>query len=304
MGGKRAARWRDLKRKSSDKNVKFQELYDSIAKEMMAPGQQKLLESGTNDNDNANDNELPGEDDHSKGGNENDDGDGDLNEQDDNNDKDSTKGSDNAASSENQIVLRSDAAGAVTNPEWSKAYPKSRGRKLVLADQATIEEMQKPSAPTEAKISLSEWKEEMPDEITEEIDSMFRSDEEIAQKEVIFNKINKDYLEQQERKENDRLTSEAAEKDQEQEAVTQAEGHIRYLKSNKGRKRKRGGDNAEGGEEELTTEEALLAAVSNRKISRKINYDAMSAIFDDDGTFATDAPQASEEGGDPMFGVV
>ena len=40
--------------------------------------------------------------------------------------------------------------------------------------------------------------------------------------------------------------------------------------------------------DEPTTEEALLAAVSTRKISRKINYDAMSAIFDDSGGFSTD----------------
>ena len=35
-----------------------------------------------------------------------------------------------------------------------------------------------------------------------------------------------------------------------------------------------------------TTEEALLEVVANRKISRKINYDAMSSIFDD-GSFST-----------------
>lgn len=37
-----------------------------------------------------------------------------------------------------------------------------------------------------------------------------------------------------------------------------------------------------------TTEEALLAAISSRKISRKINYDAMSTIFNDAGTFSMD----------------
>jgi hypothetical protein len=36
-----------------------------------------------------------------------------------------------------------------------------------------------------------------------------------------------------------------------------------------------------------TTEEQLRAAVSSRKVSRKINYDALSSIFDDDGSFAT-----------------
>ncbi len=37
-----------------------------------------------------------------------------------------------------------------------------------------------------------------------------------------------------------------------------------------------------------TTEQALLAALSTRKVSRKINYDAMSSIFDEDGSFSTE----------------
>jgi transcription factor IIIB subunit 2 len=41
-------------------------------------------------------------------------------------------------------------------------------------------------------------------------------------------------------------------------------------------------------DENPTTEEALLAAISSRKISRKINYDAMSTIFNDEGTFSMD----------------
>ena len=53
----------------------------------------------------------------------------------------------------------------------------------------------------------------------------------------------------------------------------------------------------EGESEEQTTEEALYAAVSSRKISRKINYDAMSAIFDEDGAFSTDILDNDE---DPM----
>ena len=47
----------------------------------------------------------------------------------------------------------------------------------------------------------------------------------------------------------------------------------------------------------LTTEEALMAEVKNRKISRKINYDAMSSIFDDEGTFANDTTTQINEGG-------
>jgi len=48
----------------------------------------------------------------------------------------------------------------------------------------------------------------------------------------------------------------------------------------KSRKRKGGDPN------ELTTEEALLEVVRTRKISRKINYDALSNLFDDTGNFS------------------
>jgi len=105
--------------------------------------------------------------------------------------------------------------------------------------------------------------------------------EECKQKEALFNSLNKDYLVQQERKESDRASAEAASKDREVDEAAQVEGRARYLSKNRGRKKKSEMD-------EPTTEEALLAAVSTRKISRKINYDAMSAIFDDSGGFSTD----------------
>mgnify|MGYP003868655987 CR=1 FL=1 len=314
LGGKRATRWRDLDRKMSDKKVELQALYESIEKELTSGSSRqlpKLLENGETEDSNQTQNS-----DTEKDSNEADKN----NEDEDDDDKktgvdqatrkdqttDDSKSSANDPSSQ-QLVVRSESESQLVvvdgNPQWSAAYPKGKyGRDIILPDHATAEEMQKPLAPVEAKLSLSEWKEEMPDTITEEIDNMFRSDEEIAQKEVIFNKINKDYLEAQERKESERLTSEAAEKDKEEEDAAQQEGHMRYLKSNKGRKRKRGGDTSGKGEEEMTTEEALLAAVSTRKISRKINYDAMSAIFDDEGTF--EAPQGAEEGEDNVYAEV
>ena len=48
-----------------------------------------------------------------------------------------------------------------------------------------------------------------------------------------------------------------------------------YLRMSRSRKRKDGWD-----PNELTTEEGLLEVVSTRKISRKINYDAMSVMAD------------------------
>ena len=37
-----------------------------------------------------------------------------------------------------------------------------------------------------------------------------------------------------------------------------------------------------------STEDALIANLANKRISRKINYDAMSAIFDSEGGFSTE----------------
>mmetsp|Transcript_20660 Transcript_20660/g.26313 ORF Transcript_20660/g.26313 Transcript_20660/m.26313 type:complete len:136 (+) Transcript_20660:555-962(+) len=135
------------------------------------------------------------------------------------------------------------------------------------------------------------------------MDELFRDDDEVAQKEAIFNTMNKEYIESQERKESERLSAEASKKDREAEDAAQAEGRARYLTGR--RKRKRGDGEAP------TTQEALLATVSARKISRKINYDAMSAIFDDAGSFSTDllddgpgAPSDSTAVFDPMFEVV
>ena len=327
MGGKRATKWRESK--LTDKKVKFKELYDAIEKDLQDGKDQLLLENGTAEDENGKEgspekttaaasidgeeSSKPAED------NDNDKSDGsekhpaatgneasekesskDGGKGDDDDDDDDDGGGKPAALEQQQLVLR-DNLQITANKEWSHAYPRSKyGRALVLADHATEEERMLPVTPVEAKLSMSEWKEDIPGAITDEIDSMFRSEEEIAQKEVIFNKINKDYLELQERKENDRLSAETAVKDQEVDDAAQVEGHMRYLKSNRGRKRKN-----DGGEEELTTEEALMAAVANRKISRKINYDAMSAIFDDDGTFAatTDATQPAEGEG-AIYGEV
>ena len=183
-----------------------------------------------------------------------------------------------------QLVLRSGNNLTVPSVELAKMYPTTKdGRAIILPEEATPEELEKSRQAEEDKLDLAAWKEDMPEEHMESIEELFRTDEEVAQKEAIFNKLNKDYLVQQERKESVRLRDEEAAKNKEQDELAQAEGHARYVKSRSGRRRKRTeGDNTQ------TTEEALLEAVSNRKISRKINYDAMSAIFDDGGGFSTD----------------
>ena len=37
-----------------------------------------------------------------------------------------------------------------------------------------------------------------------------------------------------------------------------------------------------------STEDALMANLASKRISRKINYDAMSALFNSDGAFTTE----------------
>ena len=62
----------------------------------------------------------------------------------------------------------------------------------------------------------------------------------MRQKEALFNSINKEYLAQQQRKENERASAEAADKNRVEDEAAQAEGRARYLKRERGRKRRRG----------------------------------------------------------------
>eukprot|EP00547_Thalassionema_nitzschioides_P009284 CAMPEP_0194227564 /NCGR_PEP_ID=MMETSP0156-20130528/42924_1 /TAXON_ID=33649 /ORGANISM="Thalassionema nitzschioides, Strain L26-B" /LENGTH=632 /DNA_ID=CAMNT_0038960051 /DNA_START=99 /DNA_END=1997 /DNA_ORIENTATION=+ len=192
---------------------------------------------------------------------------------------------------ENQIVTKTDGSNSLEDPRIARMYPKSKyGQAIVLPNQATAEELQASKQPTEDSLDLAAWKDEMPEKDAEEIESIFRTDEEIAHKEAIFNSLNKDYLVQQERKESERAKEEVSAQDKQDDELAQAEGHARYVKSKTGRKRRK--DGPEG--ETQTTEEALLAAVSTRKISRKINYDAMSSLFGEDGGFSTEGIESNE----------
>jgi transcription factor IIIB subunit 2 len=163
----------------------------------------------------------------------------------------------------------------VAQSKWDKAYPRSTrfGKKLILPDHATLEERLPPTQPVEGTLDTGVWRKDMPQDMIDDIDSIFRNPTEVAQKEAIFNKINKDYIVVQAQKEKNRTDAEQAHNNAEKDLAEQSEGLERY------RKRK-------GRGKDSTTEEALLEAVANRKISRKINYDAMSSIFDD-GSFST-----------------
>jgi transcription factor IIIB 90 kDa subunit len=278
--GKRGSKWRDSNKAATERNVQFQALYQNLEKTLIENGGKK---SANDDEDNEND-EADSTDETSP-------------------EKSAAAGSaananGSEAVDEVQLVVHkgTDVVPAKNIPaDWKEAYPKARGRDIVLPHEATAEEQQPSQVPTEAKLSLAEWKQDLPDSIDKEIDDFFRSDEEEKQKEAIFNKINKDYIVQQERKENERLNAEAATKDQDEDDLAQAAGQARYKDT---RSKKRGRDSLGEG----TTEEQLRAAVASRKVSRKINYDALSSIFDDDGSFATDAaPDEASEEEDLMF---
>lgn len=202
-----------------------------------------------------------------------------------------TKEDDGESNSTGALVAVSETK---TPTDWKKAYPiGNNGRALQLADEALPEEERPPTAPVEAKLNWMEWKADMPDDMVDDLDDIFRDEEEERQKEAIFNKINKDYLIKQERKLQDTQNAEKALANQTQEDAAQAESSARYSS-------KRSKGNAAGGPQNL--EEQLLAAVSTRKVSRKINYDALSSIFDEDGQFDTmdNASTEDQDNGEPQ----
>ena len=179
---------------------------------------------------------------------------------------------------EQQVALRDKLE--TTELKLDRAYPKDRyGKRITLPDHSTAEERQPPTQPVEGRLDTKAWRSDMPKEMIDDIELMFLSEEEVAQKEAIFNKQNKNYLDREAMKEKQRATEEQTQTKEDEEMVEQSKGYERYNRKRKGR----GGDKTTSG----TTEEVLLEALSNRKISRKINYDAMSAIFDDDGQFST-----------------
>ena len=164
------------------------------------------------------------------------------------------------------------------------AYPTGKNhRPVVLPDQATAEELSAPTQRCEDVLDFGAWRDAVPPGAEDEVTFLFRSDDEVAEREAVFNAQNREYLDLQRQREDDRLEAEAAARSKLEDEAAQEEGRRRYLKTSRSRKRRDGLD-----PHELTTEEALMEVVRTRKISRKINYDAMSSLFDDDGQFSTD----------------
>ena len=259
---KHTAKWREVQ--SSEKTEAFEKLYKSLEAEMNKKKNEKSdneeIDGGGNGEQKSN--EVDGEEQEDEVGDE---GTSSVqNLEKDDNDKGSTN------DDEKQIVTTTNLAEA----NWDKAYPKnSYGKKIILPDHATPEERLPPTQPVEGVLDTSVWRNDMPQDMINDIESIFRNPTEVAQKEAIFNKINKDYIIVQAQKEKSRTAAEQAVDTADKDMMEQTQGMERY--------RKRKVRNKDG-----TTEEALLEVVANRKISRKINYDAMSSIFDD-GSFST-----------------
>mmetsp|Transcript_36100 Transcript_36100/g.82412 ORF Transcript_36100/g.82412 Transcript_36100/m.82412 type:complete len:658 (+) Transcript_36100:270-2243(+) len=173
---------------------------------------------------------------------------------------------------------------AVSTLHDTIAYPTGKNqRPVVLPDQATAEELSAPTQRCEDVLDFGAWRDAVPPGAEDEVTYLFRSDDEVAEREAVFNAQNREYLDLQRQREDDRLEAEAAARSKLEDEAAQEEGRRRYLKTSRSRKRRDGLD-----PHELTTEEALMEVVRTRKISRKINYDAMSSLFDDDGQFSTD----------------
>jgi transcription factor IIIB subunit 2 len=271
--GKRGKKWRETK-PVSDKDKEFDDLYESLEREMRQDAEEAQASASAASAGAG----ASGEEEEKEGGAEDDDGGGKM----------------SGETSQALQVRDASSANIPTGTSYPAHYPSgNNGRPLILPSQATAEEMQQSTQLAEDKLNLDEWKESMPGSMEKEFDDIFCDEEECKQKEALFNSLNKDYLALQERKESDRASAEAASKDREVDEAAQVEGRARYLSKNRGRKKKSEMD-------EPTTEEALLAAVSTRKISRKINYDAMSAIFDDSGGFSTDVV---DDGGADQAGM-
>jgi len=127
-----------------------------------------------------------------------------------------------------------DPAAMLTNKAFQ--YPKgNNGRPLILPDQATAEELAKSNTPEESQLNLEEWKQDMSMSVIDKIDSLFRDDEEEKQKEAIFNKMIKDYIEKQARLETERVAAEKLMREREDMDVVQAEEQSRYMQHRKSR---------------------------------------------------------------------
>lgn len=174
-------------------------------------------------------------------------------------------------------------------PDLSIKHPKgNNGRNVILPNHALAEELQQPQKIQE-QISITNWKTAMPSHAQEEIDNLFRTDEDVAEREVVFDSLNEQYLVKQKMKKaeqeakakadairNKNLSPEEEARQLQDDAAAQA-----YYN----RKRKYNLKKNPLDDPSTSIADAVRQSISTKKISRKINYDAMASIFDDDGNF-------------------
>jgi len=175
---------------------------------------------------------------------------------------------------------------------------------LVVADGASPDAATVHVQLEHETMDLSEWNENIPPEIAATLGHMFRGDGEAQEQEAIFNSMNAEYLEKAERKRMEAAAAERAGAEDEDDERDQTERQARLLHGIK-KKRKGKKPGLDGADGPQTAEEALLAAVSQRRVSRKINYDAMSSIFGEDGGFVLDGAEGSAgDAGQPDGGAI
>lgn len=155
----------------------------------------------------------------------------------------------------------------------------------------------------EERIDLKAWIQSIPRDsaINSEIKELIRSEEDEKEKVTLFEEMNADYLKRQKDKEDARIETEKAEKKKQDELTEQQKSKEAYRNTRKKdgddrgrgkasrakRKRKGIGTTALDIEASQSMSGDIQSAVTNtlasRRVSRKINYDAMSKIFKDDG---------------------
>lgn len=174
---------------------------------------------------------------------------------------------------ENRNKKASDARSIVpcstslTQSTWEKAYPRRNGKKIILPHHSTAEMIAPSTQPVEGTIDIRSFKRDMPQDMKVDIEKLLYTPEESATKESVFNKINKDYLLIQEQKEKKRSAADEEKENAEKDLAAQRNSKKRAYKKRKDRNQ--------------DTTQALLDDLESRKVSRKINYDAMKSIFDD-----------------------
>ena len=171
----------------------------------------------------------------------------------------------------------------------------------------------------QAKIDIDTWSCTIPDDMVDELKGLVREEDEAKEKDKIFETLNADYLKKQKEKEAARVQSEADAAKKLEELKKQEKSEEDYRKITGGASSKKDSDGGEAGgktkkkerkrkgigtldfqsvnlTDTADVQSAVMATLQTRRVSRKINYDAMSKLFVGRDTFAI----GDEGGGEEM----